>query len=81
MTSEITKIAEDFGRSLEILDEMEAAGLSPDLDQDVRDIVKIILEHGLDYENSEHGDMTVNLLESLRRLVGAAAINRETIDD
>lgn len=66
-------LAEDFRRGIEAMNTMQAAGLPPDLDQDVRDVARIILDHGEDYKDTEYGDMTTSLLESLSRLVLAAA--------
>lgn len=62
-----------FIRSMRALNSMELADLPPEFDQDVRDIARIIQEHGPDYADTEHGDMTAPLLESLARLVSAAA--------
>lgn len=60
---------------VQLLDEMEAAGLPEVLDQDARDLHRLIREHGKDYEGGPHGDMTLPLTRSLHRLVLAAADN------
>lgn len=72
-TKALNEAADTFARSWNALSAMEAAGLPPQLDQDARDIVRIINEHGEDYADTEYGDMTAPLLESLARLVAAAA--------
>lgn len=72
-TKALNEAADTFARSWNALSAMEAAGLPPELDQDARNIARIIQERGPDYASSEHGDMTAPLLESLARLVAAAA--------
>lgn len=63
------RLANDLCDGLDLLDAMQHKRLPPELDQDVRDLVRIIQEHGFDYVNTEHGDMTLPLLQSLNRLV------------
>jgi len=65
--------ADTFSRSMRALNSMALADLPPGLDQDARDIARIILDHGKDYVGTEYCDMTAPLLESLARLVQAAA--------
>lgn len=72
-TKALDNAADTFSRSMRALNSMELADLPPELDQDARDIARIIQEHGPDYADTEHGDMTAPLLESLARLVQAAA--------
>lgn len=70
-----------FIRSMRALNSMELADLSPELDQDARDLARIIQEHGKriiqehgkDYADTAYDDMTAPLLEALARLVQAAA--------
>jgi hypothetical protein len=64
--------AEKFLSEIDLMNEMQLAGLPPELDQDVRDLVRLISDHGDSYKDTEHGDMTVSLLGSLNRLVQAA---------
>lgn len=71
-TKALDNAADTFSRSMRALNSMELADLPPELDQDARDIARIIQDHGPDYADTEHGDMTAPLLESLARLVQAA---------
>lgn len=58
--------------NLILVDEIEkkTTKLSGERDQDVRDLVRIIVEKGPDYKATEYGDMTSHLLGCLDRILG-----------
>ncbi len=60
---------------LDIVATLETCGvtLGPELDQDLRDLTRIVMDHGAAYAETEHGDMTLPLLRSLCRIAEAAA--------
>lgn len=70
---ELRQTTSDFVEHYRLLDEMEQAGLPEQLDQDARDLHRLIRDHAWSYEKTSHGDMTIPLVRSLARLVQAAA--------
>lgn len=73
VAQEILSISEAFAEEMALLNAMEAAALPEELDQCVRDLVRLIHDHGKGYAGTEHGDMTLPLLRALNKLVQEAA--------
>ena len=64
---------EETSEHLKLLETMEAQQLPAKLDQDARDLHRLIREHAWRYKSTEFGDMTLPLVRSLSRLVCAAS--------
>ena len=67
---------DETSEHLKLLDLMEGQQLPDELDQDARDLHRIISDHAWRYEGTEFGDMTLPLVRSLARLVCAASMGR-----
>jgi hypothetical protein len=67
--AETIEIAEWMVRELELIEAMEAANLPAALDQDVRDLCRLIQEKT---EYPDFPNLRLDLLQSLNRLVQAA---------
>ena len=72
MMAELAKLSDNFATEMALMNAMEAAQLPKALDQDARDLVRLIQEHGKDYAETSNGDMTIPLMRALNRLVQAA---------
>ena len=65
------KILDDLSSALCLIEAISVISceIGGEYDQAVRDIVRLINEHGSGYKETEYGDMTIPLLKSLHTIV------------
>lgn len=73
------QILEALGSALDVVEKIETISttLGNDTDQSVRNIVRIITEHGGDYAKTEFGDMTVPLLNDFHKILVSVTAQKQ----
>lgn len=72
---------EFLSERLHLIEKMESIStkLPSKNDQDVRDIIRLIMDKGGDYTNTSYGDMTTPLLNSMSRVLEVIDAYREAL--